>query len=122
MEFSLDFANLSLTALFTYLVLLTSIDVGVNVLLSLINRNFSGAYVADFIRTHILVRVFAIGALGVLGHGVPALGVPPIQVLTLAATGALAAYAIETVNSVRSALSVGTVPEAPQPAPQPANG
>lgn len=119
MELDLNFADLSLTGLFTYLLLLTFVDVGVNVLLSVKNGNFSGIYVADFIRTHILLRVFAIGSLGVLGHGVPAFDVPAIPIVSVAATVALAAYAIETVASLKEAATKGTVPVPQPPTPTP---
>jgi hypothetical protein len=113
-----DFTNLPLTALFTYLILIAAIDVGFNIIMAIVHGNFSGSYVADFLRTHILLRVFIIGALGILGHGVPALGVPAIPAVSLAATGGLAAYVVETVASLVQALHETTPrPQPPTPTP-----
>ena len=80
-----DFTNLPLTAIFSYLVIVAAVDVGFNIVLSFVHGDFSAIYVADFLRTHILLRVFPIGAAAILGHGVPALGVPAIPALSLAA-------------------------------------
>lgn len=112
-----DLANLPLSALFTYLVLVAGIDVGFNVVMSIVHGNFSAIYVADFLRTHILLRVFVIDALGVLGHGVAALGVPAIPAVSLAATGGLAAYVVETVGSLVEAIKE-TSPAPPTPTPE----
>jgi hypothetical protein len=113
-----DLTNLPLTALFTYLLLIAAIDVGFNVVMAFVHGNFSAIYVADFLRTHIVLRVFVIGALGILGHGVEALGVPAIPAVSLAATGGLAAYAIETIASLREGLTdTKPFPEPPTPTP-----
>ena len=105
-----DFTSLTLTALFTYLLVIAAVDVAFNVVMAVVHGNFSAAYVADFLRTHIVQRVFIIGALGTLGHGVETLGVPAIPAVSLAATAGLAAYFIETVASLRSGLG-DTKPE-----------
>ena len=114
-----DLTNLPLTALFTYLLIIAAIDVGFNVVLSIVHQNFSAIYVADFLRTHILLRVFVIGVLGILGHGVEGLGVPAIPAVALAATGGLAAYAIETIASLREGLTdTSPAPSPPTPTPE----
>lgn len=114
-----DLTNLPLAALFSYLVLVAAVDVGFNVVLSIVHGDFSAIYVADFLRTHILLRVFVIGALGILGHGIPAFGVPAIALVSLAATAGLAAYVVETVASLREALrSTAPVPTPPTPTPE----
>lgn len=114
-----DFTNLPTSALFTYLLIIAAIDVGWNIALSVVHGNFSAIYVADYIRTHIVLRVFAIGALGAVGHGLPGLGVPEIPAATLAATASLAAYAVETFASLREALTnTKPAPEPPTPTPE----
>lgn len=113
-----DLTNIPLIALFTYLILVAALDVGFNVVLSIVHGDFSALYVADFLRTHILLRVFIIGALGVLGHGISALEVPAIPAVSLAATGGLAAYIVETVASLVQALHETTPrPQPPTPTP-----
>lgn len=101
----LDLSQLSLTAILTYAVLLAAIDVAWNVVLSFVHRNFSLAYVADFLTSHVLVRIVPIALLAIAGHGIPALGVPELAIATLAAAAGLAAYALETIGSLKGALS-----------------
>jgi hypothetical protein len=111
--------NLSLKAIFAYCVLLALGDTFFNVLLSFKNGNFSAIYVADFIRTHIVLRVFAIGFLAILGNGVPVLEMPAIPIVTDTATLALGAYLIETIASLREGTkSTAPVPTPPTPTPE----
>jgi hypothetical protein len=114
-----DFSNLSLTALCTLLVLTAFFDVAWNIVLAIVHGDFSASYVADFIRSHVLLRVFPIAGLGILGHGIPTADVPSIPPLTLAATGALAAYVVETAWSMVQALNdTRPVPSPPTPTPE----
>lgn len=114
-----DLTNLPLMTLVTWLVLIAAIDVGFNIVLSVVHGNFSAIYVADFLRTHILMRVFVIGALGTVGHGIPALGVPAIAAASLAASAGLAAYLAETTASLVEAIHDTTpVPAPPTPTPE----
>src|SRR5690348_16754655 len=114
-----DLTNLPLVALFTYLLLVAAVDVGFNIVMSFVHGDFDPSYVADFLRTHILLRVFVIGALGVLGHGIPAAGVPAIPSVSLAATVALGFYIVETVASLRGAINdTRPVPTPPTPTPE----
>lgn len=114
-----DLTNLPLLALFSYLVIVAATDTVFNIVMAFVHGNFSAAYVADFLRTHILLRVFIIGALGILGHGVPALGVPAIPAVALAATGSLGAYIVETVASLVEGLKeTRPVPTPPTPTPE----
>ena len=114
-----DLTNLTFLQLGTYLVLIAAADVIFNSVLAIVNRNFSALYFADFIRTHLLLRVTAILLVASFGHGVPALGIPAIPPINLAATAALGAYLIETVWSIRGAFAGDTkpVPEPPTPTP-----
>ena len=114
-----DFTNLPLIAVFTLLTLTAALDTGWNVVLAVVHGDFSAEYVADFLRTHVLLRFFPIGALAVFGHGVAALEVPAIPALSLAATGGLAAYVVETGWSMVTGLKDTTpAPSPPTPTPE----
>jgi len=113
-----DLTNIPLGSFFLYLVIIAAADVFWNTALAIAHKNFSADYVADFVRTHILLRILAIGIFAAFGHGVPGLGIPEIPAVSLAATGALAAYAVETVWSMKGALTdTRPVPEPPTPTP-----
>lgn len=114
-----DLSNIPLPTLFAYLFIVAFADTAWNVLLSFVHGNFSAAYVADFIRTHILLRVFAIGLTGSLGAGWPGLGIPAIPAASLAASLALAAYVVETIASLKEGLTdTRPVPTPPTPTPE----
>jgi len=114
-----DFANLPITALATYLVLIAAADTLAAIVLSVVHGNFSATYVADYLRTHVLLRVFPIAALGILGHGIKSLGVPEIPAVSLFATGGLAAYLVETIGSIRDSFtSTNPAPTPPTPTPE----
>ena len=114
-----DLTNLSLLQLGTYLVLTAAADVLFNIVAAIVHKNFSAAYVADFIRSHLMLRVTAILLVGAFGAGVPALNIPAIPAATLAATGALAAYVAETVWSIIQGFKDTTpVPDPPTPTPE----
>ena len=113
-----DLTNLTFLQLGTYLVLIAAADVIFNTVLAIVHGNFSAAYVADFIRTHLLLRVTAILLVAIFGHGIPAVGIPNIPAVNLAATAALAAYLAETVWSIKGAFTdTKPVPEPPTPTP-----
>jgi hypothetical protein len=110
---------LTLAQLFFYLFIVAAADTIWNIALAIVHGNFSPAYVADFVRSHLILRVTAIGLIGSLGHGWPAFGIPEIPAASLAATAALAAYVIETIASMRDGLSNTTpVPSPPTPTPE----
>jgi hypothetical protein len=105
---TIDFTNLSLLQLGTTLLLFAAIDVGVSVALSIIRKDFSGAYVTDYLRTHVLKVAVPILGLGIIGHGVSFGGdvlVPAIPAAGIAASLSLAAYAIATIASVRESFT-----------------
>lgn len=110
-----DLSGLNFTAVIALAALCAAADLGWNVLLALKNGNFSGSYVADFLVSHVAVRVAPISFLAILGNGVPALGVPAIPVITGLAVAGLVAYLTETVVSLAAATK-STVP-APSVAP-----
>lgn len=114
-----DLTNLTLVQIGTYALLAAAADTIFNIVLAIVHQNFSAAYVADFIRSHLLLRVTGILLVASFGTGVPALGVPPIPAATLAATGALAAYVAETVWSIIQGFKDTTpVPDPPTPTPE----
>ena len=90
-----------------------------NTVLAIVHGNFSAAYVADFVRSHLLMRVTAILLVGAFGAGVPALNIPAIPAASLAATAGLAAYVIETIGSIVQAIRGDTTPEPSPPTPTP---
>lgn len=115
-----DLTNLTFLQLGTYLVLTAAADVIFNTVLAIVHGDFSAAYVADFIRSHLLLRVTAILLVASFGHGVPALGVPAIPAISLAATAALGAYIAETAWSIVGAVKGDTKPFPEPPTPTPA--
>lgn len=106
-----DFTSLSLGSLLTLLVVIAATDVGLNVVLALARGDFRPLYALEYIRTHVLLRIFPIGALLALGNGSTALGLPHIDAFTLAGLASLGLYVVETYASLRRALAGDTVPE-----------
>jgi len=100
-----DLTNLPLSALLTYLILIAAVDVAFNTVLAIARSQFSPAYILEYLRTHILLRVFVIGALGVVGHGIPALEVPAIPAISAATSISLGLYIVETIASLRGAIT-----------------
>ena len=74
-----------------------------NVVLAILGRTFSTDYLLEYLRSHIVMRVFVIGALGAIGHGLPKIGIPEIPAASAAATTSLALYVVETVGSLIAA-------------------
>ena len=110
---------LGLQTLLLYLFIVAAADTGWNIVMAIVHGNFSAAYVADFVRSHIVLRVVAIGLTGSLGHGWPAFGIPEIPAASLAATAALAAYVVETISSIKDGLTdTRPVPSPPTPTPE----
>lgn len=115
-----DLTNLTLLQLGTYLVLTAAADVIFNTVLAVVHGNFSAAYVADFVRSHLMLRVTAILLVGAFGAGVPAFNIPAIPAASLAAAAGLAAYIVETIGSIVEAVKGDTapVPDPPTPTPE----
>lgn len=102
-----DLTGLSLTAIVSLTIIVGLIDTGWAWLTALGQHVFNPAYAANFLYSHGRAW-FAIGALAVIGHGVPSLGVPAIGAATDAAVIGLAAYVVVTIKS----LAVNTVSSA----------
>lgn len=96
-----DFTNLSLQAVIATLLFFAAIDTVSAWVIALMNGNFTSAYALDFLRTHILKIGTPITLLAVVGHGIPALGIPPVAPAGIAATAALAVYALTTIVSIK---------------------
>lgn len=108
-----DLSSLNFTAILALAAICAGVDLGWNVLLALKNGNFSGSYVADFLISHVAIRVAPISFLAILGNGVQMLGVPAIPVITGLATAGLGAYVIETVVSLTAAAKSTAPPTTP---------
>lgn len=105
---TIDFTNLTLLQLGTTLILFAALDTGVTVVLAVIRRQFSPAYLLDYLRTHILKVAAPILGLGIVGHGISFGGdvlVPAIPAASIAASASLAAYALVTIASIYQSFS-----------------
>lgn len=107
-----DLTTLSLASFAALLLLIAAVDTGWHVLTAIATKTFDTQKVADFLITHVVMRVAPIFALAIFGHGIAALGVPAIAAASLAAVGGLTAYVVETVGS----LIAGIQPTPAQPA------
>lgn len=105
-----DLSGLDFTAIIALAALCAAVDLAWNVLLALKNHNFSGAYVADFLISHVAQRVAPISFLAVLGNGIEPAHIPAIPVITGLAVAGLAAYLTETVVSLAAATKSTTPP------------
>lgn len=102
---TIDFTGLGLAETVSTLLFFAAIDTVIAYVVALTNGNFNAGYALDFLRTHILKIGTPILGLAVVGHGVPAIGVPPIPFAALAATAALAIYAISTIASIKDSFA-----------------
>src|SRR5574337_450492 len=101
MPSDVDLTNLALVQVAGLLVLLGGTDTIASVVIAIAARTFSPAYVTSFLLTHVAKVWLPIFALSVIGHGIEPFGIPAIQPASLAATGALAAYAVATIASLK---------------------
>jgi hypothetical protein len=117
---NIDFSNLTVAQFAFYLLIVTALDVGGSTVLAVIHGKFSLAYVAVWIQSHVLRRVFPIIGLAILGHGVSQIGVDQIPAVWTAALVALAAYFLETVKSLMESFQdTADAPSEPSPIPAP---
>lgn len=115
MDINLD--NITLAQGAFFLVAVTFLDVAAAMLLAAAKGAFSLAYVAVWLQSHTLKRVFPIFALAVLGHGVDPIGIPAIPAFWAMAVAGLAAYILETVKSIQDSFGGDNVPADTDPAP-----
>jgi hypothetical protein len=105
-----DLANLPLEAVVSTLLFFAVIDTLVAYGVALMNGNFQAAYALDFLRTHVLKVGAPILALAVIGHGVPAVGIPAMPPVSVMATGLLGIYILTVIASVRDSWADKAIP------------
>ena len=109
MDFDIpELVNLSLKATAALLIIFGFADVVVAWLLALTRGEFSGAYAAHWLASHVPVW-FSIFLLAVLGKGVATFDIPPIGAFADAALVGLGSYAVVVLNSLRESAKT-TVP------------
>lgn len=96
-----DLTNLTLVQVFGLGALIALIDVLGAYLLAATHGDFSLSVVAVWLQSHVLKRIFPIFSLAVIGHGIPALDIPPIGPAYIAAIAGLVAYTGETIKSIQ---------------------
>ena len=114
----LDLSNITLAQGAFFLVIVTALDVAAAMLLAAARGEFSLAYVAVWLQSHTLKRVFPIFALATLGHGVPQLDIPAIPAFWGMAVAGLVAYILETVKSIQDSFGGDNTPADADPQPQ----
>ena len=107
---SLDLTALTLWQVFGLLTVVAALDVLGSTALAIVKGTFSLGAVAIWIQSHVLRRVFPIFGLAVLGHGIPQLDVPAIDIAFGLALAALAAYTLEMIASLRDSFGGDTAP------------
>lgn len=105
-----DLSNLTLVQVFALLGLVAAFDVLTAIVAAIVQGKFSLGAVAVWLQSHVLKRAFPIFALATLGHGIPALDVPPIGPAYIVALAGLGAYILETVASIRASLDDASRP------------
>ena len=106
----IDLTNLTIRQVIALALTLAAVDFLGSVALAVKRGTFAFDLVLTVLRTHVLAKVFPIIALAVLGHGIPALDVPALAPAALAATAALALYALETTASLRDSWGGDNLP------------
>ena len=108
----IDLTAITLQQLIGLTVLVTVLDVAGGIALAVVHGTFSLNYVAVWLQSHVLPRVFPIVALGLIGHGFPADGsiVPAIPFAFGLAIAGLTAYVLETIASLRDSFTGKAVP------------
>ncbi len=89
-----DFTGLDVTTVITIAAALAGVDTIWNILTALARGQFDATKVIQFVQTHVLLKVFPIAAGALLG------GYTHIGAVSLLATGALAAYFVDTIASL----------------------
>jgi hypothetical protein len=110
-----DLSALTLKGQLSLLVIFMIVDVLINIVLAIIRGDFALAAVLTYLRTHVLLRVFPILMLILIGHGLPVLEVPPIEVATAAGIASLGLYALETLGSLRDGFQETAAAKPPGP-------
>ena len=98
---NIELPHLELTQLLIFTLIVTAVDVIGAYVLAATQGKFDLSYVAGWVQTHTVKRIFPIAALAILGNGIAAANLPRIDVVYLGAEAALLVYLLETVQSVR---------------------
>ena len=106
----IDLTALTLYQVFGLLALLALLDVAGSIALAVVKGTFSLGAVAIWLQSHVLRRAFPIFGLAVIGHGVPTFDIPAIAPAFALALAGLAAYALETIASLRDSFGGDTAP------------
>jgi hypothetical protein len=120
---NIDINDITLAQGALLLCLVTAIDVLGSMAIAAMQGKFSLAYVAIWIQSHTLRRVFPIFGLAVLGHGLSSgetAFLPAIPVFWAMAVAGLAAYLLETVKSLQNSFGPEDTPPPPDVSPIPA--
>lgn len=101
----LDLTNLTIQQVVGLTILTTLIDVLGGITLSIVHGVFNLSYVAVWLQSHVVPRVFPILALAAVGNGIPAFDIPAIPFAYGLALAGLAAYVLETIASLKDSFS-----------------
>ena len=96
-----DLSSLTFAQVATLALILAVADTIWNIVTALAAKTFSAAAVAQFLETHVLLRIVPILLLAGLGSGL--FGLPTISAFFDASIAALGAYLVETVGSLIAA-------------------
>jgi hypothetical protein len=118
---TIDLGVLTFTQLLGLTALVTVIDVVGAIALAISQGKFDLAYVAAWLQSHTVKRVFPIFGLAVLGIGIGTDGsiTPPIPLLFGLAQAGLLAYLLETVASLRTNFANAAAVRDETPVPPP---
>lgn len=116
---NLDFTALTIVQVVSLAIVLAVIDTLGAIALSVIQGKFSLGAVAIWLESHVLKRVFPILALAAIGHGLTFGGTEFLPAIPFAfglAVAGLAAYAVETIASLRDSFADAVRPGDTTPA------
>lgn len=108
----IDFTNLPLQSVIATLLFFAVIDTACAYLVAVVNKNFNFEYALDFLTSHIAKVAVPIALMAIVGHGIPAVGIPAIPAAGIAAAASLAVYALTTIASIKGSFDdKAVVPE-----------
>ncbi len=102
---NIDLSGITYAQFAIVLIVVMAVDFATGVVGALASGTFDPSKVADVVTSHLVPRVFPIGALALLAFALPA-AQGAHDVLWTASVGLLAAYVVETVASVTANVHV----------------